>query len=137
LFDPFVQGYEQVVINRLQITLPSGPEQTDTRPVSVSARIGVDNVDTSHGVNIGRTTSDSAPGPWLTNLRSEYDFGPLPYSGFSEGSNELGGVQHWVFETTDQYALSSFFTLSTGDATLVGEGCSQVSPGARIGRRSP
>lgn len=96
------QVYQQVVVNRLQITLPNGPEQTDTRNVGVSVRIGVNDTTNETGQNIGGPTSDDAPAylPRLTQVRSEYEYG-LPvtlHDGQSFARNSAGDGLDWAYQ---------------------------------------
>jgi hypothetical protein len=94
------QAYQQVVVNRMAITLPNGPEQTDTRNVVVSVRIGMNDRTNETGVNIGGPTSDDAPAsnPVLTQVRSEYEYGgPGPLqNGTSYARNIAGDGLDWA-----------------------------------------
>lgn len=98
------QAYQQVVVNRLQITLPNGPEQTDTRYVGVSVRVGMNDRTNETGVNIGGPTTDDAPlsNPRLTQVRSEYEYGgPGPHDGLSFARNLAGDGIDWVYQFPD------------------------------------
>ena len=83
-------------ITRLQLTA-DGPPQTDTRPVAVSSRVGFNNNNTQHGINVGVPTSDSQP-IIITSVRSEYDYSASPTHGQSFNRNDTGHSQHWSFD---------------------------------------
>jgi hypothetical protein len=124
-----VQKYEQVVVNRLQFSVPDSPlltPQTDTRNVVVSVRVGVDNDATKTGQNVGGQTSDDAPPefPRLTQTRSEYEYGKLVANqGVSESRNPAGDAQHWTFQFDAGHNLGDTFFAGGGTAQMVsGEG---------------
>jgi hypothetical protein len=110
---------QQLTIARLQFTA-DGPPQTDTRPVSVTARIAVNNGNTKHGVNIGVPTSDSQE-ILMTTLRSEYDYSTSPTRGESFSRNEKGDSQHWSFEVNPASGedLGAFLFHYYGTATFL------------------
>lgn len=127
-FEAFVRnGYDQasnqvftqqVTIARLKFTA-DGPTQTDTRPVSVSARVAVNNDVTKHGVNIGVPTSDSVP-IVVTSARSEYDYSTSPTHGQSFLRNDAGDSQHWSFVVDPaSQDLGAFLFHFTGTATFL------------------
>jgi hypothetical protein len=110
-YDLNTQVYQQVVVNRLQITLPSGPEQTDTRYVGVSVRLGVNDTTTQTGQNIGGPTTDDAPAslPDLTQVRSEYEYG-LPvalHNGQSFARNSAGDGLDWAYQFPNGSSIES------------------------------
>jgi hypothetical protein len=119
-------AYQQVVVNRMQITLPDGPEQTDTRNVVVSVRVGVNDGNTMTGQNVGGPTSDDADPalPRLTNLLAQYEYAPpLPHQGRSESRNAAGDAQYWEFLTNESRPLTDYFWFAQGSAQMVsGEG---------------
>jgi hypothetical protein len=107
--------YEQVVVNRLQITVPTGDPQTD-------------NGATQSGQNVGGLTSDDSTGlPRLTEHYSQYEYGPpSPHQGQSELRNAAGDAQNWTFQFPDGHQAilpdgqqSSFFFVSHGTAQMV------------------
>ncbi len=121
------QAYQQVVVNRMQITLPNGPDQTDTRNVAVSVRIGMNDRTNETGVNIGGPTSDDAPAsnPRLTQLRAEYEYGgPGPHDGLSFGRNIAGDGLDWAYQFPSGASIpaldgGSYFFESFGTAQVL------------------
>lgn len=115
--------YEQIIVNRLQITLPNGPVQTDTRNVAVSMRLGVNDSPTQTGVNIGGPTSDDAPlsNPRLTQLRSEYEYAgpPGPHDGLSFNRNVAGDGQDWKYDFLTGSMVSNWFFGTQGSADML------------------
>jgi hypothetical protein len=121
--------FQHVVVNRMQINLLSGDPQTDTRPVSVSVRLGVNDTTTQSGQNVGGLTSDNSPisFPRMTNLYAEYSYaGPFPHAGTSQNSNASGDSQNWSFDITSGGDVvlpggphDIFFYSSAGTADLV------------------
>lgn len=121
--------FQQVVVNRMQITLDDGPVQTDTRPVSVSVRLGVNDTTTQSGQNVGGVTTDNSPisFPRMDNVYAEYSYaGPLPHFGSSQNSNASGDGQNWSFDITSGGDVvlpgtphDLFFYSSAGTADLV------------------
>jgi len=96
-YDNLGQHYiQRLSITRLQVTA-DGPPQTDTRPVAVSSRVGFNNNNTQHGINVGVPTSDSQP-IIITSVRSEYDYSASPTHGQSFNRNDTGDSQHWRFD---------------------------------------
>ena len=120
-YDPFLnQPYTQsVTITRLHFTA-DGPDQTDHRGVSVSSRIGFNNDNTRHGMNVGVPTSDSGP-IILTSVRSEYDYTTLPVLGQSFNRNDTGDSQHWsyVVDPSSGQDIGSFLFHYHGTATFL------------------
>jgi hypothetical protein len=123
------QAYQQVMVNHLQITLPNGPVQTDTRNVAVSVRIGMNDRTNETGVNIGGPTYDDAPlsNPRLTQVRSEYEYGePGPlHDGLSFARNIAGDGLDWAYQFPSGASIpvvelnTSFFFESYGTARVV------------------
>ena len=113
------QSYiQRVSITRLQLTA-DGPPQTDTRPVAVSSRVGFNNNNTQHGINVGVPTSDSQP-IILTSVRSEYDFSAPPTHGQSFNRNDTGDSQHWSFDVDPvNEDMGSFLFHYHGTATFL------------------
>lgn len=121
------QAYQQVVVNRMQITLPNGPTQTDTRNVAVSVRIGMNDRTNETGVNIGGPTSDDAPAshPQLTQVRSEYTYGgPGLHDGLSFARNIAGDGLDWAYQFPSGASIpsldgGSYFFESYGTAQVL------------------
>ena len=120
-YDPFLnQSYTQsVTITRLHFTA-DGPDQTDHRGVAVSSRVGFNNDNTRHGMNVGVPTSDSGP-IILTSVRSEYDYTTLPVRGESFNRNDTGDSQHWsyVVDPASGQDVGSFLFHYYGTATFL------------------
>lgn len=93
LGQPYIQ---RVTIARLQFTA-DGPVQTDNRNVLVAARVGFNNDNTHHGMNVGVPTSDSVP-LIVTSVRAEYDYTNIPVQGQGFARNDAGDSQHWSYE---------------------------------------
>lgn len=121
------QAYQQVMVNHLQITLPNGPVQTDTRNVTVSVRIGMNDRTNETGVNIGGPVYEDAPlsNPRLTQLRSEYGYGgPGPHDGLSFARNLSGDGLDWAFQFPSGASIpsldgGSYFFESYGTAQVL------------------
>ncbi|MBX9964290.1 MAG: PEP-CTERM sorting domain-containing protein [Burkholderiales bacterium] len=123
------QAYQQVLVNHLQITLPNGPEQTDTRYVGVSVRVGMNDRTNETGVNIGGPTTDDAPlsNPRLTQVRSEYEYGgPGPHDGLSFARNLAGDGLDWAYQFPSGSSIPS---LDGGSYFFESHGTAQVLKG--------
>ena len=118
-YDNLGQHYiQRLSITRLQVTA-DGPPQTDTRPVAVSSRVGFNNDNTQHGVNVGVPTSDSQP-IIITSVRSEYDYSTSPTRGQSFNRNDTGDSTHWSFDVDPvNEDVGSFLFHYHGTATLL------------------
>jgi len=121
VYDPFLNQFyiQRVSITRLQLTA-DGPAQTDTRPVTVSSRVGFNNDNTSHGINVGVPTSDSQP-IIMTSVRSEYDYSSSPVHGESFNRNDTGDTEHWSFvvDPASGQDVGGFLVHYYGTATLL------------------
>ena len=117
----FIQGVgqitQQVSITRLQFTA-DGPAQTDHRKVLVAARVGFNNDNTQHGMNVGVPTSDSGP-LIVTSVRAEYDYTTFPVQGQGFARNDSGDSQHWSYEVTSSEDLGGFLFRYTGPSTFL------------------
>lgn len=122
------QAYQQVMVNHLQITLPNGPAQTDTRNVTVSVRIGMNDRTNETGVNIGGPTYEDAPlsNPRLTQIRSEYEYGePVSlHNGLSFARNLAGDGLDWAYQFPSGASIpsldgGSYFFESYGTAQVL------------------
>jgi hypothetical protein len=120
-YDPVLNQFyiQRISITRLQVTADGLP-QTDTRPVTVSSRVGINNDNTHHGVNIGVPTSDSNP-MIVNSVRSEYDYSSSPTHGESFNKNDTGDSEHWSFvvDPNSGQDMGSFLIHYYGTATFL------------------